>query len=137
MDDLDEVLSFFLGLGFIWQSSATRSGPWLEHVTKTKGAEVEITLLQSPAAETHIELLKYNSAIQLSPQADPTILRPGFRMVGLLTENLAETVDLAVSLGGKLISPGIERFDAFWVAYVLAPGNIILMLTEDVPWDEL
>ena len=137
VDNMDEVVSFFLGLGFIYISDTVKSGAWLESVTGVKGAEIQVTLLQSPQAETHIEFIQYSPEVHLAPPIDPRILRPGFRMVGVLVEDLKGTIDLAVSLGANPIGNGIERVDAFWVSYILAPGNVIIMLAEDVPWDEL
>lgn len=137
VDDLDAVASFFLGMGFVFRSEATESAKWLEKVTGVPGAKLNITMLQSPQAETHIELIQYDPPVKMLAPDAVTVLRPGPRMLTLLVEDLAESTALALALGAQAVSDGPERLGAFEISYVIAPGNILVMLAEDVAWDEL
>ena len=134
VEDLDKMVEFFVGLGFILDADSVVEGPWADSVLGQKDVRVNLIELLTPLGEGRIELLKYETPIEFAPALPVWEMRPGIKAVGVLFDDLDEGIERALSLGARYIGEGTGILGEYRIAYVLGPENIMLLLGEERPW---
>jgi catechol 2,3-dioxygenase-like lactoylglutathione lyase family enzyme len=130
--DLDEVTTFFVGLGLELEGRAFMEGEFVDTVTGIPDSRWEVAMLRAPDGGARVEL---SSCVRPdhrpgSPKAMPNEL--GLRNVSFEVTDLDAAVDRAAADGYGLVG-GVGQYENIWrMAYVRGPEGIIVSLAERI-----
>lgn len=138
VNDLDAMVDFLTGMGFELVSDALLEGPWLNSVLRIDDAKLNYLQFDGPYGGCQINVLKYVNPPEIAPSVDPQVPYAGqIRMIGILCENLEEAVETALKLGARFVGEGTQIAGDYRLCYIMGPDNVIFMLTEQRPWQEI
>lgn len=130
--DLDSAIAFFIALGLEVEGRTVVEGEFIEIVTGIPGAASEIVMMRFPGGGTALELSSF-----IRPDPEPGLSAPmanqtGIRSVALQVKDLQACVERLASEGYALIG-GIGEYENAWrMAYVRGPEDIIVALAEQL-----
>jgi catechol 2,3-dioxygenase-like lactoylglutathione lyase family enzyme len=128
--DLDRARSFFVGLGFEVEGTASVEGEFIDTVCGIANSSTEIVMLRPPAGGTALELSRFvrPDSVPGSPTAMANEL--GLRSIAFEVDDLHAVVDRLATDGYGLIG-GVGQYENAWLmAYVRGPEGIIVALAE-------
>ncbi|KRE38883.1 glyoxalase [Janibacter sp. Soil728] len=130
--DLDQVLDFFVGLGFELQGRMVMEGEFVDTVIGIPGSRSEIATLGLPDGGTTLELSCFERPDHQpgSPTAMSTQL--GLRNVTFAVEGLPAILEQLADQGYGLVG-GMGEWQGAWrMAYVRGPEGIVVSLAEKI-----
>ena len=132
VDDLEEGIEFFTGLGLEIEGRMFIEGEFVDTVIGIPDARSEIVMLRPPDGGVGLELSSFVRPEHQpgSPTAMSTEL--GLRNVAFEVDDLQAAVDRLAADGYGLVG-GIGRYEHSWrMAYVRGPEGIIVSLAERI-----
>ncbi len=127
--DLDAAIDFFTDLGLTVLGRDTVSGEWADTAVGLDGNHVRIAMLETPDGHGRLELFEYihPAAIETAPTVPNQI---GMHRVAFSVDNLDDAIEIAARHGAHPLR-GIGTYeDAYRLAYLRGPSDIIVMLAE-------
>jgi catechol 2,3-dioxygenase-like lactoylglutathione lyase family enzyme len=132
VQDLDQVTSFFVGLGLEIEGRTFVEGEFIDTVIAIPDSRTEIVMLRTPDGGTGVEL---SSFVRPDPEpGSPAAManEPGLRSLSFEVDDLQAHVDRLAAEGYGLVG-GIGQYEAAWrMAYVRGPEGIIVALAERI-----
>jgi catechol 2,3-dioxygenase-like lactoylglutathione lyase family enzyme len=133
VSDLEAGIAFFAELGMELEGRMPIEGPWADRVNGIDGIQVEIAMMRTPDGHGKIELTKFRSPAEVSPEpgnTTPNLL--GFRSVMFAVDDVDGTVDRLRAHGGELVGEVSQYEDIYRLCYVRGPDGIIVALAEEL-----
>ena len=132
VEDLADVISFFVDLGLSVIGEDTVEGEWVDRVVGLHGVRTQIAILQTRDGHGRLELMKFHSP-QARPgdrNAPPNTL--GIRRIAFAVDDIDADVAALQSRGIELLGDVVRYEDAWRLCYVNGPEGIIVMLAEEL-----
>jgi catechol 2,3-dioxygenase-like lactoylglutathione lyase family enzyme len=130
VNDLDSVMTFFVGLGLEVEGRMAVEGEFLDTVCGLSDARTEIVMLRLPGGGTGLEL---SSFIRPNPEpGSPAAMANelGLRSVMFEVDDLHAILDRLAADGYGLVG-GVGHYEGIWdMAYVRGPEGIIVALAQ-------
>jgi len=130
--DLEAVMAFFVGLGFVVEGRMFMEGEFVDTVIGIPNSRSEILTLVPPDGGTRLELSSFIRPDHEpgTPNAMSTEL--GLRNVSFEVNDLQADVDRLAADGYGLVG-GIGQYEDIWrMAYVRGPEGIIVALAQRI-----
>jgi catechol 2,3-dioxygenase-like lactoylglutathione lyase family enzyme len=140
VEDLDEVIGFFVELGMELEGRAPMTGDFAERVIGLTGVEQEIAMLRVPGGGGRIELVMFHkpAAIRSEP-VDAPANTLGLRRIMFAVDDIEDTIERLRArrseLVGELVDyhhqegdPGVDS--GYRLCYVRGPEGIVVGLAE-------
>lgn len=130
--DLARSISFYETLGLkVWRREE-ETGPFIDTVVGIQGVRIEWAKMKCPDGSM-VELLQYHS----HPDSQPRIIVPSNRLgcshVAYTVDDIAQTCQEIVRLGGSVVNPPALTPDGLVkVAYCHDPNGILMEVVEEV-----
>lgn len=134
VDDLTAAIAFFTELGLSLLGRRMKvSGAWVDEVVGLDGVHVEIAMMGTPDGHSRLELTKFLSPEEISPDPFPPPPNTlGLRRIMFAVDDIRDTVSRLRSRGGELVRDVAQYEDSYLLCYVRGPSGIIVALAEEL-----
>tara|TARA_B100000686_G_C16710553_1_gene928858 strand:- start:985 stop:1416 length:432 start_codon:yes stop_codon:yes gene_type:complete len=130
--DIDRSISFYEALGLRVWNHETEQGSFISHVVGLSGAVIETAKLKLPDSSL-LELLEYKSHPSKRPDGLYPANHHGCSHIAFTVENVEETVNEVVKLGGTLVNaPAISENGKAKVSYCYDLDGILMEIVEEL-----
>jgi catechol 2,3-dioxygenase-like lactoylglutathione lyase family enzyme len=134
VEDLEEVVRFFEGLGLEVAGRQVVEGEFIDTVCGIPGSRTEIVGLGLPGAPgaTWLEVARFITPDHVPGLTDPPANQLGIRNVCFEVDDIEAVVARAAELGYGLVG-GIGEYEAVWKqAYVRGPEGIVVAVAQRI-----
>lgn len=133
VEDLDEVIAFFVELGMELEGKGPIEGRWVERVIGIDGVRQDVAMLRTPDGHGRIELARFHTptAIRAEPREAPANTL-GLRRIMFAVEDIDDVVARLRARGAELVGELAQYEDAYRLCYVRGPEGIIVGLAEQL-----
>ncbi|PRX50852.1 catechol 2,3-dioxygenase-like lactoylglutathione lyase family enzyme [Prauserella shujinwangii] len=133
VDDLDAVVSFFVGLGMELESRGPVEGRWVERVIGVDDVRQEIAMLRTPDGHGRVELAMFRTPKAISPEPREAPANTlGIRRIMFAVHDIEDVVARLRARGAELVGELAEYEDIFRLCYVRGPEGIVVGLAEQL-----
>ncbi|MER5646353.1 VOC family protein [Streptosporangium sp. NPDC002524] len=133
VDDLDAVVSFFVGLGMELEGRAPVEGRWVERVIGIDDVRQEVAMLRTPDGHGRIELAMFRTPKAIGPgPKDAPVNTPGIRRIMFAVDDIEDVVARLRAHGAELVGELARYEDSHRLCYVRGPEGIIVGLAQQL-----
>lgn len=130
VEDLPAAIDFFVELGLVPRGQVPVEGRWVDRIVGLEGVRADIAILQTPACDGRLELIKFHSPSHRGHDPNAPANTPGIRHIAFAVENIDAIVAGLQARGAKLIGEPERYEDSYRLCYVRGPEGIIVELAE-------
>jgi catechol 2,3-dioxygenase-like lactoylglutathione lyase family enzyme len=132
VEDLANVIEFFVELGLTVQGQQFVEGGWVDQVVGLENVRTEIAILATPDGQGRLELMQFHTpaARPGDGSAPPNTL--GIRRIAFGVDDIDATVAGLQARGTELLGEVVQYEDVYRLCYLRGPEGIILMLAEEL-----
>jgi catechol 2,3-dioxygenase-like lactoylglutathione lyase family enzyme len=133
VDDLDNVISFFVELGMELEGRGPIEGRWVERVIGIDDVRQDVAMLRTPDGHGRIELAMFHApkAIRHEPTDAPANTL-GIRRVMFAVDDIDDVVERLCAHGAELVGEVAQYEDAYRLCYLRGPEGIVVGLAEQL-----
>jgi catechol 2,3-dioxygenase-like lactoylglutathione lyase family enzyme len=132
VDDLAAATAFFAELGLEPQGDGQVEGGWVDRVVGLEGIRVEFAMLEIPAGQGRLELIKFHAPPSQDGDGHAPANTRGIRHIAFIVDDIDAAVASVQGRGGELVGE-VERYgNIFRLCYVRGPEGIIVELAERI-----
>ncbi|MDT9686796.1 VOC family protein [Streptomyces sp. P9(2023)] len=133
VEDLDEVVSFFVELGMELQGRGPAEGPWVESVIGLRGVRQEVAMLRTPDGPGRIELAMFHEPKAISPEPkDAPANTLGIRRVMFAVDDIEDVIARLRAHGAELVGELAQYENTYRLCYVRGPEGIVVGLAQEL-----
>lgn len=132
VEDLEAATQFLLALGLELAGEAQVHGEWVDRVVGLSGVRSELVTVSAPDGSGSLELTRYLTPSDASPQETAAANRRGLRHIAYIVDDLDAILRDLHELAVGLIGEVVRYEDAFRLCYVRGPEGIIVELAEPI-----
>jgi catechol 2,3-dioxygenase-like lactoylglutathione lyase family enzyme len=130
--NLDDVMAFFIGLGFELEGRMMMEGEFVDTVIGIPHSRSEIATLRPPDGGTRLELSSFLHPDPLPGSPNSMSNELGLRNVSFEVDDLDAILQRLAADGYRVIG-GVGHYEDIWrMAYVRGPEGIIVSLAERI-----
>jgi catechol 2,3-dioxygenase-like lactoylglutathione lyase family enzyme len=133
VEDLDDVISFFVELGMELEGRGPIEGRWVERVIGIDDVHQDVAMLRTPDGHGKVELAMFHTpkAIGAGPKDAPTNTL-GIRRIMFAVDDIDDVVTRLLAGGAELVGEIAQYEDLYRLCYVRGPEGIIVGLAEQL-----
>jgi catechol 2,3-dioxygenase-like lactoylglutathione lyase family enzyme len=133
VEDLDEVVAFFVELGMELDGMGPIEGRWVERVIGIDDVRQDVAMLRTPDGHGRIELAMFHrpKAISVEPRNAPANTL-GIRRIMFAVDDIEDVVARLLTLGAELVGELAQYEDVYRLCYVRGPEGIVVGLAEQL-----
>ena len=133
VEDLDDVIAFFVEIGMELEGRGPVEGRWVERVIGLDDVRQEVAMLSIPSGGTRIELARFHApqAVRSGP-VDAPANTLGVRRVMFAVDDIDEVVARLQGRGAELVGEVVPYEDVYQLCYVRGPEGIVVGLAEEL-----
>lgn len=133
VEDLDDVIAFFVELGLELEGKGPAEGSWVERVIAIDDVRQDVAMLRIPGATGGIELARFHrpEAIPSEPR-NPPANTLGIRRVMFAVDDIDDVVARMRAFGAELVGEVVQYEDVYRLCYVRGPEGIVVGLAEEL-----
>ncbi|WP_031519169.1 VOC family protein [Streptomyces sp. NRRL F-5123] len=133
VEDLDAVITFFEEIGLELEGRFPLNGTWAERVIGLRDVRQEVAMLRVPGGHGRVELARFDRprAVRPEPYEAPSNTL-GLRRVMFAVDDIRDTVARLRGLGAEVVDEIVRFENAYLLAYVRGPENIVVGLAEEL-----
>ena len=133
VEDLDDVIAFFVEIGMELEGRQPVEGRWVERVIGLDDVRQEVAMLGIPGGGTRIELARFHApeAVRSGP-VDAPANTLGVRRVMFAVDDIDDVVARLRGRGAELVGEVVPYEDVYRLCYVRGPEGIVVGLAEEL-----
>ncbi|HJX77448.1 VOC family protein [Glutamicibacter sp.] len=130
VENLENAVDFFVGLGLEVQGSTFVEGDFINTVTALPNARSEIVMLRIPGGDTAVELSSFVRPAHLGGSPQNMANELGIRSLSFEVDDLQGQVERLKSQGYALVG-GVGEYEGSWkMGYIRGPEGILVALAQ-------
>ncbi len=136
VEDLDDVIAFFVEIGLELEWSGPLEGRFAERVIGLEDVRQDVAWLRVPGGPGAIELVRFHQpeAIRSEP-VDAPVNTLGYRRVMFAVDDIRDVVARLQADGATLVGEVVQYEEAYLLCYVRGPEGIVVGLAEALGGD--
>jgi catechol 2,3-dioxygenase-like lactoylglutathione lyase family enzyme len=133
VDDLDEVIAFFVELGMELEGKGPIEGRWVERIIGIDGVQQDVAMLRTPDGHGRIELAMFHTpkAIRAEPKDAPANTL-GIRRIMFAVDDIEDVIARLRTRGAEPVGEVVQYEDVYLLCYVRGPEGIVVGLAEEL-----
>jgi catechol 2,3-dioxygenase-like lactoylglutathione lyase family enzyme len=132
VNDLAAATEFFVQLGLRLQGEARVEGRWVDRIIGLDGVQSDITYLETPDGQSHVELSKFHSPTAVGDGRPAPANKLGLRHIAFGVDDIDAAVAGLRSRGVELVGEVLQYEDLYRLCYIRGPEGIIVELAEQI-----
>ena len=130
VEDLDETVRFLALLGLDCSEPAVHGGEWIDRIIGLENVTVEVVMARLPGGSDVLEVVRFRSPSDGSPEAPAPANRPGLRHIAFTVNDVHSVVDRVRDAGWATVEEIVDYKNVYRLCYIRGPEGLIVELAE-------
>jgi catechol 2,3-dioxygenase-like lactoylglutathione lyase family enzyme len=133
VDDLDEVIAFFVELGMELEGKGPIEGRWVERIIGIDGVQQDVAMLRTPDGHGRIELAMFHTPKAIRAESkDAPANTLGIRRIMFAVDDIEDVIARLRTRGAEPVGEVVQYEDVYLLCYVRGPEGIVVGLAEEL-----
>ncbi len=132
VENLDNVISFFIEIGLKLEGRAMVEGEWAGRVTGLENQSVEIAMMVTPDGHSRIELSRFLVPTTISDHRTAPVNSLGYLRIMFRVDNLDELLSRLTEQGAELVGEVVNYEDVYKLCYIRGVEGLLIGLAEQL-----
>lgn len=130
VENLDEVISFFIELGLSLEGRTMVEGEWAGRVTGLGNQSVEVAMMVTPDGHSRLELSRFITPPTISDHRSVPVNTLGYLRAMFAVSDIDEVLNRLRKHGAQLVGEVVQYENAYRLCYIRGPEGILIGLAE-------